>query len=88
MSLAAPAPRAVLRANLSRDDLMMRAGVVALAGVLLLIVGLPLWALLAKGFEDRDGQFVGLANYARLFLDAGAVQLGAEQLPCRGGRHR
>ena len=67
MSLAAPAPRAVLRANLSRDDLMMRAGVVALAGVLLLIVGLPLWALLAKGFEDRDGQFVGLANYLSYF---------------------
>ena len=67
MSLAAPAPRAVLRANLSRDDLMMRAGVVALAGVLLLIVGLPLWALLAKGFEDRDGHFVGLANYLSYF---------------------
>ena len=45
--------------------------------MLLLIVGLPLWALLSKGFEDRDGQFVGLANYLRLFLDAGAVQLGA-----------
>ena len=53
----------------------MRAGVVALvAVVLLLIVGLPLWSLLAKGFEDRDGKFVGLANYIVLFLDAGAVR--------------
>ena len=86
VSLAAPAPRAVLRASLSRDDLLMRAGVAALAGVLLLIVGLPLWALLAKGFEDRDGHFVGLANYLVLFLDPGAVRLGAELLPCRGGR--
>ena len=43
MSLAVPA----LRINLSRDDLIMRAGVVAFVGVLLLIVGLPLWALLA-----------------------------------------
>ncbi|OFW98626.1 MAG: phosphonate ABC transporter permease [Alphaproteobacteria bacterium RIFCSPHIGHO2_12_FULL_66_14] len=45
----------------------MRAGIVALAGLLLLIVGLPLWALLAKGFENRDGQFVGLANYVAYF---------------------
>ena len=67
MSLAAPASRSVLRANLSRDDLMMRAGVVVLAGMLLLIVGLPLWALLAKGFEDRDGKFIGLANYLSYF---------------------
>jgi iron(III) transport system permease protein len=67
VSLAAPAPRPVLRANLSRDDLMMRAGVVVLAGMLLLIVGLPLWALLAKGFEDREGRFIGLANYLSYF---------------------
>ena len=62
MSLAATA-----RMGLSRDDLAMRAGVVCLAAVLLLIVGLPLWALLAKGFEDRDGNFVGLANYLSYF---------------------
>ena len=65
MSLAAPAP--ALRTSLSRDDLLMRAGVVALALVLLVIVGLPLWALLSKGFEDRDGHFIGLANYAAYF---------------------
>lgn len=57
----------MLRVAMSRDDLMMRAGVVVLALVLLVIVGLPLWALLAKGFEDRDGNFVGLANYASYF---------------------
>ncbi|MBM3648469.1 MAG: putative 2-aminoethylphosphonate ABC transporter permease subunit [Alphaproteobacteria bacterium] len=45
----------------------MRLGVVLLALVLLLIVGLPLWALLAKGFEDRDGKFVWFANYAAYF---------------------
>jgi iron(III) transport system permease protein len=67
VSLAAPARRPVLRIGLSRDDLLMRAGLVALAGILLLIVGLPLWALLAKGFQDRDGQFVGLANYVSYF---------------------
>jgi iron(III) transport system permease protein len=53
--------------GLSRDDLVMRAGLVVLAGLLLLIVGLPLWALLAKGFEDGDGRYVGLANYVSYF---------------------
>src|SRR5215831_1470013 len=52
---------------MSRDDLVMRAGVVALAVVLLVIVGLPLWSLLAKGFEDRDGRFVGPANFITYF---------------------
>ena len=45
----------------------MRVGVAALVVVLLVIVGLPLWSLLAKGFEDRDGHFVGLANYVAYF---------------------
>ncbi|MCA0245383.1 MAG: putative 2-aminoethylphosphonate ABC transporter permease subunit [Proteobacteria bacterium] len=45
----------------------MRGGVVLLAALLLVMVGLPLWALLAKGFEDRDGKFVGLANYVSYF---------------------
>ena len=52
---------------MSRDDLMMRLGVVLFALVLLVIVGLPLWSLLVKGFEDRDGKFVGLANYVAYF---------------------
>ncbi|MDP2378836.1 putative 2-aminoethylphosphonate ABC transporter permease subunit [Reyranella sp.] len=67
MSLATPAAKIGLRLSLSRDDLLMRVGLVALVGVLLLIVGLPLWALLAKGFEDRDGNFIGLANYISYF---------------------
>ncbi|WP_421999960.1 putative 2-aminoethylphosphonate ABC transporter permease subunit [Reyranella sp.] len=62
---AAPARRAGI--GLSRDDLVMRGGVLALAAVLLVTVGLPLWALLAKGFEDRDGRFVGLANFHAYF---------------------
>ena len=53
--------------NLSRDDLAMRAGVASLAAILLVIVGLPLWSLLAKGFQDQSGAFVGLANYVAYF---------------------
>ena len=52
---------------MSRDDLMMRAGIVLLAVLLLVMVGLPLWTLLAKGFQDQDGKFVGLANYVSYF---------------------
>jgi iron(III) transport system permease protein len=63
VSLAVPA----LKINLARDDLLMRAGLMVLALVLLVIVGLPLWALLSKGFEDREGHFIGLANYVAYF---------------------
>jgi iron(III) transport system permease protein len=62
LSLALPT-----KVGLSRDDLMMRAGVALLALILLVMVALPLWALLAKGFENRDGRFVGLANYITYF---------------------
>jgi iron(III) transport system permease protein len=67
MTMAAFHPRVVSRVAMSRDDLLMRAGVALLAIVLLVILGLPLWSLLAKGFEDRDGHFVGLANYFAYF---------------------
>jgi len=67
VSVAASGRPPILRIALSRDDLVMRAGVVLFALVLLVIVGLPLWSLLAKGFEDRDGKFVGLANYVAYF---------------------
>jgi iron(III) transport system permease protein len=67
VSVAASGRPPILRIALSRDDLAMRLGVVLFALVLLVIVGLPLWSLLAKGFEDRDGKFVGLANYVSYF---------------------
>lgn len=65
LGAAAPSVRGVVRP--SREDLAMRLGVIAVAAVLLAMVGLPLWALLAKGFEDRDGNFIGLANYTAYF---------------------
>lgn len=38
--------------------------IAAVAGVLVLIIALPLWALLSKAVQGTDGQFVGLANFA------------------------
>jgi iron(III) transport system permease protein len=58
---------ATVRRTLSSDDLIMRIGLLLLAAWLLVTVALPLWALLSKSFEGRDGEFVGLANYIRYF---------------------
>jgi iron(III) transport system permease protein len=57
------APARPIRQALSRDDLRMRLGLVALAAWLLVTVVLPLWALLSKSVESADGRFVGLANF-------------------------
>lgn len=37
--------------------------VLTLCAILVLIIGLPLWALLSKSVEDTQGHFVGLANF-------------------------
>ena len=70
----------VLRIGLSRDDLLMRAGLLLLAAWLLVTLGLPLWALLSKGFEDRDGHFVGLANYIVYFSTPALMQSALNSL--------
>ena len=59
-------PSAVRR-TLSSDDIIMRIGLVLLAGWLTVSVALPLWSLLSKSFENTHGEFVGLANYLHYF---------------------
>jgi iron(III) transport system permease protein len=62
-ALAAPA----IRPKLGRDALAMRL-LLALVGVYLLVtLALPLYAMLSKSLEAKDGSFIGLANYARYF---------------------
>lgn len=53
--------------RVSRDALTTRIGVVLLVLWLLITIALPLWALLSKSFQNIDGQFVGLANFATYF---------------------
>ena len=65
MSLAAAALPASRR--LSAEDIVMRAGILALVAFLVLAIALPLATLLSKSFQDGDGRFVGLANYVRYF---------------------
>jgi iron(III) transport system permease protein len=50
-----------------REAWIMRIGIATLLVLLFLFIALPLGTLLIKSFQDRDGGFVGLANYARYF---------------------
>lgn len=58
----APAKR-----TLAHDEWIARVAVVAIAVWLLITVAMPLYTLLSKSFQNRDGVFVGLANYATYF---------------------
>ena len=58
---------APLRLRLSRDDLIRGSVLVLLGVVLVAVVLLPLYALLSKSFEDKEGNFVGFANYLEYF---------------------
>jgi iron(III) transport system permease protein len=51
------------RARLARDEWIARGGLATLALWLVVTVALPLWAMLSKSFQNRAGEFVGLANY-------------------------
>ncbi|MFQ5995771.1 MAG: putative 2-aminoethylphosphonate ABC transporter permease subunit [Acidiferrobacterales bacterium] len=57
----------VVKPKLSRDDWIMRGAIVVLGVWLAIAVILPLYTLLSKSFEDKDGNFLGLANYAEYF---------------------
>src|SRR5262245_31225499 len=67
MTVAAIPASARSAMRVSRDEWIMRLGVVLLVAWLLLSIALPLWALLSKSFQNADGHFVGLANYIRYF---------------------
>ena len=56
-----------LKQALSRDDWIMRGCLLLLAVFLFVAILLPLYAMMSKSFEDADGNFVGLANYALYF---------------------
>ena len=56
-------PAAPVTRKLAHDEWVAREGLVALGLWLTVTVALPLWALLAKSFQSRDGAFIGLANY-------------------------
>lgn len=50
-----------------REALVMRIGISLLVIALIVTIALPLGVLLIKSFQDKAGNFVGLANYIRYF---------------------
>jgi iron(III) transport system permease protein len=61
--LSAPA----IRPKLGRDALLMRLLMAVIGLYLVVTLVLPLYAILSKSVQAKDGSFIGLANYARYF---------------------
>ena len=64
---AAPVAAPPIKEKISRDDWMMRGCMVVIGIFLLFFIVLPLYTLMSKSFENRNGDFVGLANYLEYF---------------------
>ncbi len=67
MSDAAVTAAPPIKEKISRDDWIMRGCMVVIGIFLLFFIVLPLYTLMSKSFENRNGDFVGLANYLEYF---------------------
>ncbi len=67
------APRR-LRLRASREDWLMRLSLLVIGAYLCVTIAIPLYTLLVKSFQDKDKNFIGLANFARYFADPALVQ--------------
>jgi len=66
---------APIRANaVDRERWLTGAAVLLVVALLLVIVALPVSALVGQSFFDREGAFVGLANFARYLDNPALVQ--------------
>ncbi len=57
----------LVKPKLGRDDWIMRSTMVAIGALLVVFIVLPLYTMLSKSMQDRDGGFVGLANFTEYF---------------------
>ena len=64
---AAPVAAPPIKEKISRDDWLMRGCMVVIGIFLLFFIVLPLYTLMSKSFENRNGDFVGLVNYLEYF---------------------
>ena len=55
------------RLRLAADERVMRALMLIIGAALVIGLAFPLAGMLGKSFQDHDGAFVGLANYAEYF---------------------
>jgi iron(III) transport system permease protein len=68
VALAAASPvGSGARQRVGADDRVLAAGIVVVGLALVVALVLPLVVLLSKSFQDREGAFVGLANFGRYF---------------------
>ena len=56
-----------IKPKIGRDDWIMRGCMVGIGVFLLVAVLLPLYVMLSKSLENKDGGFIGLANYIDYF---------------------
>ncbi|MBI2255651.1 MAG: putative 2-aminoethylphosphonate ABC transporter permease subunit [Proteobacteria bacterium] len=68
----ATAPR--IKAKVSGEEWGARAALLVLGAYLVITLALPLYTLLTKSVQDKNGQFIGLANFARYFDDPAMLQ--------------
>ncbi|MDP4796293.1 MAG: putative 2-aminoethylphosphonate ABC transporter permease subunit [Rhodospirillales bacterium] len=63
MTEVAITPMQRIKPKISKDDVVMRLSMAAIALYLIVAIALPLYALLSKSFQNNHGDFVGFANY-------------------------
>ena len=66
---ASAATPAQVRPKVGREGWIMRVALMLIGAYLVLTVLFPLESLLRKAFQDKDGLFVGVANFERYFTD-------------------
>ena len=60
-------PLKMVKPKASRDDWTMRAFMVMIGAYLLIALAFPLYIMLSKSFENKDGIFIGVENYIKYF---------------------
>lgn len=71
---AMAAPVARVKAKVSAEEWGARGALLVLGAYLVVTLVLPLYTLLTKSLQDKDGQFIGLANFARYVDDPAMLQ--------------
>jgi len=73
MPVAQPKAPATIRPIIGREAWIMRGCILLLGAFLLISIALPLYTLLSKSFQNADGLFIGLANYAAYFSNPALI---------------
>ncbi len=63
-----------VKAKVSVEEWGARGALLVLGIYLIVTLVLPLYTLLTKSVQDKDGQFIGLVNFARYFDDPAMLQ--------------